>query len=261
LLKASENTGVKITTRRTFAGHSSEQTVYLQEDRKRVDFRNYAGQRKADGSQEWLSGPHLAAITRCDLGQAFELNLDAAEYVSTPYPPRPRIELRRLGKVDLLQSREPTLRIETNTVDTGERKEFFGRIARHVVATRKQIPLDRSHSERRETVTDGWYIDLDTQLSCDRKLIRGKRGHAYVVAGNQPAEKPEFIDTGEPETGFAVQLVTISTTTHTLPDGSKKKTNSKHETLVTGLELASLDPRLFEIPPGFKHVQRIERSP
>jgi len=74
----------------------------------------------------------------------------------------------------MFQSTEPTLRIETTTVDTGERKEFFGHIARHFIITRKQIPLEGSHSEPQETLTDGWYIDLDPQVSCDRKLSRGK---------------------------------------------------------------------------------------
>jgi hypothetical protein len=265
LVQASENTGIKMTIRRVFVGNSSEQTIYVQGDRKRMEFRNYAGQRKADGSQQWLSGPRLAAITRCDLGQVFELNLDAAEYVSAPYPPKPltqaEIEAHGSGKPDMFQSREPTQRIETTTVDTGERKEFFGHIARHVIITRKQIPLEGSHSEPQETVTDGWYIDLDPQVSCDRKLSRGKRAHSYVVAGKQPAEKPEFVDIGESETGFAVQLVMVSKGTYTLPDGTNKQTDSKSETLVTRLELGSLDPGLFEIPPGFKHMQHIERNP
>ena len=137
----------------------------------------------------------------------------------------------------------------------------FGHIARHVIITRKQIPLEGSHSEPQETVTDGWYIDLDPQVSCDRKLSKGKRAHGYVVAGKQPAEKPEFVDIGETETGFAVQLVMVSKDTYTLPDGTNKQTHSKSETLVTQLELGSLDPGLFEIPPGFKHVQHIERNP
>ena len=151
LLQASENIGIKMTMRRIFAGNSSQQTIYVQGDRKRMEFRNYAGQQKADGSQQWLSGPRLLAITRCDLGQVFELNLDAAEYVSAAYPPKSltqaKIEARGLSKADMSQSREPTLRIETTTVNTGERKEFFGHTARHVIITRKQIPLERSHSE------------------------------------------------------------------------------------------------------------------
>ena len=265
LLQASENTGIKMTIRRVFAGNSSEQTIYVQGDRKRMEFRNYAGQRKTDSSQQWLSGPRLAAITRCDLGQVFELNLDAAEYVTAPYPPKPltqaEIEARGLSKADMSQSREPTLRIETTTLDTGERKEFFGHTARHVIITRKQIPLERSHSEPQETVTDGWYIDLDPQVSCDWRLSKGKRAHGYFVAGKQPAEKPEFVDTGESERGFPVQSVMVSKGTYTLPDGTNKQTNSKTETLVTQLELGPLDPGLFEIPPRFKHVRQIERNP
>ncbi|HEX4757949.1 MAG TPA: hypothetical protein VH308_08200, partial [Terracidiphilus sp.] len=162
LLQTSEDTGIKMTVRRVFDGNPTEQTIYVQEDRERMEFRNYQGKQKVDGSQQWLSGPRLAAITRCDLGQIFELNLDAAEYVSAPYPPKPltqaEIEARGLAKPGMSPSGEPTLRIETTTVDTGERKVFFGHIARHVIITRKQIPLEGSHSEPQETVTDGWYI-------------------------------------------------------------------------------------------------------
>lgn len=129
LLQAWENIGIKLTIHRVLNGNPSEQTIYVHRDRKRMEFRNYAGKRKADGSPQWLSGPRLAAITRCDLGQLFELNLDAAEYVSTPYPPKPltqaEIEARGLGKPDISPSREPTLRIETTTVHPGERKDFF----------------------------------------------------------------------------------------------------------------------------------------
>ena len=265
LLQAPENTGIKMTIRHVVAGSPSEQTIYVQGDRKRIEFRNYVGEPKADGSQQWLSGPRLAAITRCDLGQLFELNLDAAEYVSAPYPPKPlsraEIEARGLSTTDLPHTGKPTFRIKTTTVDTGQRKDFFGHTARHVIITRKQIPLEGSHSEPQETVTDGWYIDLDPQVSCDRRLSKGKRAHGYLVAGGQPAEKPEFVDIGESETGFPVQSVTASEGTYTLPDGTRKKTNSKTETLVTQLELGSLDPGLFEIPPRFKHVRQIERNP
>ena len=150
-----------MTVRRVLARNSSEQTIYVQGERKRMEFRNHEGRRKANGSQQWLAGTRLAAITRCDLGQVFELNLDAAKYVAAPYPPNPKpltqadIEAPRLGKLDMSPSREATLRIETTTVDTGDRKGFFGRIARHVIITRKQIPLEGSHSEPQETVTDG----------------------------------------------------------------------------------------------------------
>ena len=265
LLQASENTGTKMTIQHIFSGHSSEQTIYTQKDRKRMEFRSSEARMRADGSQEWLSGPRLVTITRCDLGRFFELNLDAAEYASAPYPrqllTKEQIEARGLRIPEISQSKKPTLRIETTTVDTGARKDFFGHIARHVITTRKQIPLEGPHSEPQETVTDGWYIDLNPQLSCDRRLTAGKRAHSYLTVGGQPAEKPEFVDIGEPETGFAVQQVMISKGTYTTPDGTKKQIDSKSETLVTQLEEGPLDPGLFRIPPGFKRVQHIERNP
>jgi hypothetical protein len=269
LLQPSENTGITMTIQFGLAGNSSQQTIYLQADRKRTEFRNSAGQKKADGSVQPIYGPRLVSITRCDLGQSFELNLDAHEYTSAPYPPKPftkeEIERRGLQTPVMYLSDKPTLRIEVTTTDTGERKEIFGHVARHVITTRTQTPLEGSRSDPQETVTDAWYIDLNQQLSCDRKWPEGKRGHTYgylrAAGGNQPMEKPEFVTIGEPETGFALHSLMTSKNTYTLPDGTKKQSDSKNEVRVTQLEEGPLDPALFEIPPGFKHVDHIERNP
>lgn len=260
LLQAAENTGTKMTVRHVMSGISSEETIYLQGDRKRMEFRNSAG--LADGS--WASGPQLAAITRCDVGQAFELNLDASEYVTAPYPPKPytrqEMEAQGLNRIAIPQSAKPTLRIETTTVDTGERKDFFGYLARHVITTRKEIPLAGSHSEAQESVTDGWYIDFDSHLSCDRRLAKGARAHGFIAVLNRPPEKPEFVDIGEAESGFAVRTRTTTKIAYTMPDGSKRQTDSKAETEVTELTQGPVDPGLFEIPHQFKLVQQIERN-
>jgi hypothetical protein len=269
VLQASENTGIKMTIEFGLAGNASQQTIYLHGDRKRMEFRNSAGQKKADGSLQPIYGPRLVSITRCDLGQSFELNLDAFEYTSRPYPPKlltkEEIKARGLQTPATYGSDKPTLRIEVSTEDTGERKEIFGHIARHVITTRKHIPLEGSHSEPQETVTDGWYIDLDQRLSCDRKWPEGRPAHSYAylrAAGkNQPMEKPEFVSIGEPETGFAVNSLVTVKGMYTLPDGTKKQSDSKNELRVTQLEEGPLDPALFEIPPGFKHVDHIERNP
>ena len=213
-----------------------------------------------------MSGPRLAAITRCDLGKQFELNLDSAEYVSAPYPPQPltQAEMEARGFHPAISpTREPTLRIETTTVDTGERKKYFGHLARHVITTRKQIPFEYSHSEPQETITDGWYIDLDLNppVSCDPKMKTGKRTHAYLAAVNQPSENLEFIDIGEEETGSPVKQVMVSKDMVHLPDGTTRQTNSKSEMAVTKLQFGPFDPALFEVPVGFKLVQQIERNP
>lgn len=274
LVQASERTGIKMTIHgQVFEGNPTEHTIYVQRDRKRMEFRNYAGPSTANGSQQRLAGPRLASITRCDLGSIFELNLDAGEYVSAPYPPKPKPLTQREIETHLKirQSDKPTLRIEMTTVDTGERKEAFGFTARHVIITRKEIPLENSRRRPQETVTDGWYIDLDLHVSCEPWLRKGRPAHAYMatsvysskgsVTWEQPPERSEFVDIGEPETGFPVQSMIVSKVAYTLPDGTSKETTSRDETLVTELELGPLDPALFEIPPRFKHVDHIERNP
>jgi hypothetical protein len=267
LLQVSGNTVIKMTIRYGQADNSSQQTIYISGDRKRMEFRNSEGVKQADGSTKSLYGPRLVAITRCDLGQGFELNLDASEYTAVPYPPKPltkeQIEACGLQIPATYRSQKPTLRIEVTTTDTGERKETFGHTARHVITTRKQMPLEGSQSDPQESVTDAWYVDLNPRLSCDRNWPKGKGTHAYLraVNGKQSNEKAEFVSTGEPETGFALHSLTTSKITYKLPDGTRKQAETQHEVLVTELGERPLDPALFEIPSGFKRVERIQRNP
>lgn len=265
---ASRLPGIKMTVRNTFGDTSSERTIYFQSDRKRIDFRSSSGGAShRDGSANVRYGPHIAFITRCDLGNISELNLDTRKYSSAPYPPKPltKEQLEARG-IKLSTAKElppkPTLLIETTTVDTGERRQFFGHTARHVIVTRKQTPLEGSHEDLQESITDGWYIDLDVQLSCDRKWRPG--AHAYLHAGPRSGEKPElpkFVDVGEPVTGFPVELKTTTHGMYAMPDGTKKENTSTYETSVAQLEEGPLDASVFEIPAGFRQVAHIETSP
>jgi hypothetical protein len=270
LLQASENTAIKMTIQYKQPGLSNQHTIYLEADRKRMEYRNSFGQKPADGSVQPIYGPHLVSITRCDLGRVFELNLDTREYASAPYPhgslTREQVEASGLHTPVKYVADKPTLRIEVTTTDTGERKQIFGYIARHVVTTRKETPLTGSRSEPRETVTDGWYtdsrdIDLNQQLSCGPRRAKDGTGYAYLAVGTPPWQKPEFVTIGQPERGFALTSVTTVADSYQSPDGTKQYSDSKFETKVTELEERPLDPALFEIPPGFKLVAEIERNP
>jgi hypothetical protein len=267
LLQGSESAGIKMTTQFEADGTSGERTTYMQGDRERTEYRNSFGRKQADGSIQPIYGPRLARITRCDLGESYELNLDTSEYASAPYPPKPLTEeeIKARG-LDTLKDRlpeNPTIRVEIKTTDTSERKEIFGHTARHVITTRTQTPLEGSHAEPQESVTDGWYIDFDQQLSCTPKRPAGRHGYTYgyLGAGNgKRPEKPEFVTIGEPETGFALNSLMTTKTTYTRRDGTKKQVDLKNETRVTEFEEGPLDPALFEIPPGFKHVDRVDRN-
>jgi hypothetical protein len=243
--------------RTTFNGLSEVQTIYLEADRKRTEFRNSRGR---------IQGPRLASITRCDIGQDFELNLDAGEYESWPYPAKTLTTedyaAAGIPQPKMVRSDKPTLRVTRTTVDTGDRKDFFGHIARHFITTIKQIKLDGSQSQ--ESVTDGWYVDLDLALSCDPKLPKGTASTGYVTATleGEPYDRPEFIDIGDrPGTGFPVELNVETNDTYVLSNGIKKQSRLRFDRHVLQLYEGPSDPGIFEIPSGFKQVRKIERNP
>ena len=230
-----------------------------------MEYRNSVGHRL---------GPHMAAIIRCDLGQVLDLNLDASQYESAPYPPKPltkeQIHARGLNRATIAWSKKPMIKIEIKTVDTGERKQLFGHTARHVITTRKQTPLEGSHSQPQESVRDGWYIDLDPkqQISCDPDYMQKSGGQSYgfvlvspsLNSGTETIDRPEFVPIGKPETGFALEEVTTSDNAHKSPDGTIRHASSKSEMIVMELQEGPLDPSLFEVPKGFRHVKQIERN-
>jgi hypothetical protein len=212
--------------------------------------------------------PRTVLITRCDLKQAFHLNLDDREYAARPLQTLPTREemLARAaasGQLVVLPPREPTVLVETECVDTGERKELFGHSARHVVTTRRIIPLAGAKRGADTTVTDGWYIDLHTHISCEPSWRSAGFGHALLTVHQQGEEGdvPTFKDVGEPESGFAVASKRTSSETITLPDGSTRQHVSTWETEVTELLTAAIDPALFEIPSGFRLVEQIRQDP
>jgi hypothetical protein len=244
-----------------------ESVEYLIADRKRSERRGWSGYRlRANGRTMFRAAPRTALITRCDVKQTFHVNFDDRQCVVSPLNPlnsRPTraqvLALAASGQFVARAQREPTVLVEIETIDTGERKEMFSHTARHVMTTRRVLPL--SGADRVDTtVTDGWYIDLDTDISCEPSW---RSGHAFASlhqAGEQ-APVPMFKDIGKPESGFPVATKRTSSGTMTLSDGSTRPWGSVWETEVTELSISTIDPALFEIPSGFRLVERIRQEP
>lgn len=109
-------------------------------------------------------------------------------------------------------------------------------------------------------MTDGWYIDLDTSISCEFKWPRRNEDprHEYYAAG---AERFEFIDDGIRETGFAIERKNSSRSISRLPDGTKRPTVYSNEEKITEFYEGPLDPALFEVPSNFREVKEVRREP
>ena len=134
--------------------------------------------------------------------------------------------------------------IERRTSDTGERKQFFGRTARHLVSrvTRSDGP---------QTVIDGWYIEAPG-------LPKEKSGFAVLtlsVTGQSPP-RIELEQVGPAPEGLAVWQKMTSTVV--LP-GNSRHYESVSE--VTDLSERGLPDTLFQPPAGYRRVTNLQASP
>jgi hypothetical protein len=135
---------------------------------------------------------------------------------------------------------------------------MFGYTARHVITTEKQTPLEGAVSPPQEHVTDGWYIDLDTSISCDPP---GQPGRLAVLSAGRDGkiDYPTVKFVGHRETGFA--LATTRRDTLFEPDGSRQEAARADTVQVIDLSSAALPSELFDVPAGFREVREIRRRP
>lgn len=264
LAQSQQTIGFKIITQHSSSVGPSETTAYYLPDRSRTEDRISTGYTTPGGSVQTIYGPHTAIIRRCDLGKMFSLNLDSREYSESTDPSVIRANALVAARTDRKSNPapplKPTLRIESTVTDTGERKQMFGYTARHVVYTQKYVPLEGSTVIAQETTEDGWYIDIDTQLSCDQKTAPGARAHALVVeAGHK--ETIEFVDRGTGRLGFPLSMISTLDSLDVPRPARAQKPYDKFSIKVTDLERVPLDPTLFEIPSGFKLVKEINPNP
>jgi len=263
-----QNVGTKLVrhyTSGTFAG--GEVTTYTMGDRRRTEYRNTSMSRDSLAAPLKQADPLAnVVIQRCDLGRSFELNTHTQEYISREYPPTPLTPEERkergLDDPDWDTSTLPAFRVETTTVDTGEREEILGQWARHVTTTIKWTPLGDTKAEPSVTVRDGWYLDYDRRISCEPKPNGEPKVHDFswiMVSGRRMLTlKTENIEFGHRETGLLVKKGQNSLTM-TLTGSNGIEASS--DTDVTEFFQGPLDPALFEVPPGFKRVDNLPWRP
>lgn len=244
---------LKITTKHSYSGSEHTITTYYSGENSRSEMQISSGN---------VKGHHRALIRRkgAESIQVYDLDLDAHKYVSYQTDlqggvpgvgPRPFVG-KPSGK---------TFVINIDVVDTGERKEMFGHIARHLIIHEKRIGgpgncyAGNSRSEK-----DGWYFYEDVLP----EAVRSKRGMSAAVVfrfasiDNQYCSDKIETHRNGPPIGFPLKETTAwMSDNEQTRDTYKQIANSSMTTEVLEFVEAPLDPALFQVPPHFKQVKEI----
>jgi len=226
---------LKIKTRTTVMGHSTESTVFIKGARQR---------------SEMSFGGHAAATTimQCDQkrmvtiagNQCTVMSMGGSE-TSCPVTPNPRAMGRDNASEPTPPRKGGVVTITRNVTDTGERQDMFGYKARHIRTTMvMESSPDACNQSHMKMETDGWYADLSADFSCADDSYK-----ALACGGmNSRSGCSDRIVT-KGSGGAAMGYPMKQTTTMTMDKGTFTTT-----TEVIEVTTATLEPSLFDMPPG-----------
>ncbi len=205
------------------------------------------------GTMRRREATSIVDIANCETRTGFLVDLDRREYrnykVVTFASEAQRGEyLQKTGKT--------AIQVESKTVDTGDRKVFFGYPARHLITTTRRA--DANADAGGEEILDGWYIDHELiDRSCAPDFVRTE---PYYLTGSAVVDYPDIAQihhTGPLPTGLAVKLKFISKL------GTKKSAVNRTITVEETIEELSdspLSPSLFQLPNGLHENPELLRG-
>lgn len=245
--------GVKIVTRQVTGGFTDMRTEYLTPERLRNEWQTHAG--------EWSGPPMASIIQRGERDRVFVMDLQAREYVTYETDPR-GIPVSTQSKP--VADSGGTLQIWMDSVDTGERKTIFGRMARHIITHERRIASQGACSPASESDTDGWYLDSSVVPEWSQPK---KNAYGIVVASVVSAEpasncldkmdKIEVHRSGV-EPGFPVKITATVRSQVTGRNGAPRLLASTWGSEILELKQGPLDPSLFEVPSDFRQVDSLK---
>lgn len=225
----------------------------------------FKGRRQRNEYENVGKGRAFAWVFQCDKKQFLGINYTKKQYfvntlgaigaiafneyqVPMP-PPIPRQKLRHGGRVD-----------QTVTItDTGERREMFGFLARHIKTSTVWEANPSCKQTKLREETDGWYVDLLYGVECSPDLS-GLSNQAYGAPYSKCYEyynknRYEFHSrqTGEARLGFPLMQ-----TRKLYGDQGKPFINYQE---VVEVSTAELDQALFDVPTGFVQVPVRDNRP
>ena len=223
---------VKIKTKQTMSGQSFENTTYIKGKRSRSE----------------TMGGAMINIVQCDLRRGVQVNPSARTYMINEFVQA----IQNGGQTQPASSQNGVVRAggtvttAITTKDTGERKQMFGYVAKHLIITMDTVSSpDACTPNNSKMQMDGWYIDAEFVLDCDY-------GQSY--AGNSNGRKGGCQDKYEmKQIGTAVKRGYPVYEKMTMFDQSGKETYSMVNEVIE-LSKATLEAGLFDIPSDYRQV-------
>ena len=244
--------GIKIVTRQVIGGLTDTRTEYVAGNRFRNEWQTQVGDRP---------GTAMASIIlRGERDTIFVLDLKTHEYLTYQTDSR---GLAAGSRPHPTGQSGGTLRIDIDYVDTGERKELFGHMARHIITKEKRVASPGACSRDSYSETDGWYIDsaIMPEWRQPKKNAFGVVIASVVSFGTDGkcADKMDKIEghRNGVEPGFPIKLSTTLKSEASRRDGSPRPLESNWGSEVVELKEGPLDPALFEVPGDYRRVESL----
>jgi len=228
---------LKIKTRTTVMGHSTESTVYIKGPRER---------------NEMSFGGHGGSVTimQCDQKRMITINGDQCTVMqmggsetSCPVAPNPKAMGRENAGGEPTPPRKGgVVTITRASTDTGERQDMFGYKARHIKTSMiMESSPDACNQSHMKMETDGWYADLSAGFSCADESYRAMACGGMGGGRAQCSDRIVMKGGGNAALGYPLKQ-----TTSIMTDKGTFTTTTE----VVELATTTLDSPLFEMPPG-----------
>lgn len=226
---------VKVKSRQTMSGQTTENTTYIKGKRSRTE--------------QNIGGNQIVTLTQCDMKRSIQLNPQTQVYIINSW------ENDTTTPTTTTQSGNTTTEVKkggviTTTIttkDTGETRKMFGYTARHlIITTETEASADAcTPMKKSKMVTDGWYIDAAFALDCDY----GTNGGYYNPSNSGGCrDKYDVKQIGTAKRGYPV------IEKMTMFDESGKETFTMLNEVLE-LATATLDAALFDVPQGWREVK------
>ena len=221
---------VKIKTKQTMSGQTSENTTYIKGKRQRTEMMNGV----------------MVSITQCDLGKDLRLAPQTKTYTVSYYTDangRPTTPVSQGSAVPVTKG--GIINITTTIKDTGERKQMFGYTARHIIQTvETESSADACYPSKSKMEMDMWVIDAEFGIACANNSY-SSYNNGGKAGGCQDKIVPKTIGTAK--SGYPVYQKMTSF------DASGKESYSMIQEVVE-LSKTTLDQALFEAPADYREV-------